>query len=411
MINVAFASLPKDSGTFTFYRNQRMELLKRDINMRCVAVGAEQKELWNHAFADEGCVMLASNTRNLKAQAKIFADWCELEKIDIVIGINSPAILSALPHLPEHIRVVARCANAFEHGYRITMAGQERLARIIALSPRLRDDLLTKYDANPHLMRLIPNGINPIPFDAAAAIKRGQGAILQLGFVGRLEHNQKGVLYLPAIVTELQTLGIAFHLRIAGEGCHEKLLRQQLAEAVSAGFVTFVGKLSPTEIPAFHASSDIYVFTSRFEGVPNALLEAMMAGVAPVSFLIDGITDYVIEDGRTGMICSQGDAVEFAKIVSLLWQDRQRLVSMAEAAALAARDRFTAALTADAYAIEFREVMAELPPSWAPLSWADFKPDPNFRQNMALRLAQYLPQSFVRNLKVVRNNATELFGR
>lgn len=398
MIRVAFGSLPKDSGTFTFYRNQRPELLKRGIDMRCVAVGADQQALWNDAFVDDGCVMLAAGTRSVKQQARIFAEWCEAEKIDIVIGINTPSILSALPHLPEHIRVVARCANAFDHGYRITMAGRERLARVIALSPRLRDDLLAEYGADPATLRLIPNGIDPVPFDAAAAITRGQGETLQLGFVGRLEHNQKGVLHLPTIVSALQTRAVPFHLRIAGEGRHESELRRQFSGAVAAGTVSFVGKLPPDQIPAFHAVSDIYVFTSRFEGVPNALLEAMMAGTTPVSFLIDGITDFVIEHGQTGLICDQGDAEGFADHVALLAQDRGRLAKMASAAAVAARARFTAAQTADAYAAEFREIMAAPPPVWTPLPWSEFKPDSNFPQS----IGRFLPRPVAKTLSRLR---------
>lgn len=410
MIRVAFGSLPKDSGTFTFYRNQRQELLKRGIDMRCVAVGAEQHDLWNDDFADDGCVILAPNVRNMKHQARIFADWCVCEQIDIVIGLNSSAILSALPHLPENIRVVARCANAFDHGYRITMAGRDRLARVIALSPRLRDDLLADYGANEEILRLIPNGIDPVPFEEAAAITRGMGDTLQLGFVGRLEHNQKGVLHLPAIVTALQARGIQFHLRIAGEGRHADELRKRLAGAVDAGLVSFVGKLAPNEIPQFHAASDIYAFTSRFEGIPNALLEAMMAGTAPVSFLIDGITDFVIEHGQTGLICAQGDADDFADQVALLAQDRRNLTAIAKAAAAAARERFSASRTADAYAAQFREVMTEPPPSWTPVPWSEFEPDPNFRRSTAGRIAQHLPQPLVKWLTAIRNLASEFLG-
>lgn len=398
MIRVAFGSLPKDSGTFTFYRNQRPELLKRGIDMRCVAVGADQNALWNDDFADDGCVMIAPDSRNIKRQAQAFAAWCDAEQIDIVIGVNSPAILSALPHLPERIRVIARCANAFDHGYRITMAGRDRLARVIALSPRLHNDLLASYGADPATMRLIPNGIDPAPFEAAAAVKRGHNPVLQLGFVGRLEHNQKGVLHLPAIVAELQARKVPFHLRIAGEGRHEGKLRQQLAGAMGSGAVSFAGKLRPDQIAGFHASSDIYVFTSRFEGVPNALLEAMMAGAVPVSFLIEGITDFVIDHARTGLISAQGDAAAFADQVASLEQDRPRLAWMSDMAAQAARARFTAGQTADAYASEFGEVMAAPPPHWTPLPWSQFKPDPNFPQS----LTRFAPRFVVRALHRLR---------
>ena len=151
--------------------------------MYCVAVGKETAELWEESYADSNTVLLAKDTYNVKKQAQAFVSWCESMNIDIVMGINSEAILSAIPHLPKHIGIVSRCANAFDHGYRITMSGKERLQAIFALTPRLQYDLIEKYDANPEIMHLIPNGIDPTPFEELRK-ERGQNDIVQLGFRG-----------------------------------------------------------------------------------------------------------------------------------------------------------------------------------------------------------------------------------
>ena len=401
-IRVAFGSVPKDSGTFTFYRNQRPELLLQGIDMRCVSIGAHQGALWDKRYADDGCVLLAPHSRNLKRQARVFADWCEAEGIDIVIAVNSGPILSALPHLPEQIRVVSRCANAFEHGYRIAMSGSDRLSRIVALSPRLRDDLVADYGADPEKLVLIPNGIDPAPFEAPAAITRGANETLTIGFLGRLEHNQKGVLHLPAIARAIAERGVRFNLRIAGDGRHEIRLRKELSAEVKAGIVSFEGRIGPEEVPGFLASCDIFAFTSRFEGVPNALLEALMAGCIPVSFLIEGITDFVIEDGESGMIVGQEDIDGFAGAVEALAANRMRLAAMGKAASRFARDRFTASGCAEAYGAMFRKVMADAPPAWDPKPWNDFVPDPNFPQSWR----QYLPVGLENVIKKLRSRAS-----
>ena len=182
LVKVAFGSVPKDSGTFTFYRNIRPALAKRGISLYCVTVGAPQARLWEEAYVDDGCVLLAATSLNMKRQAQVFTKWCTDNDIDCVMAINSEGILSAIPHLPAHIRVLSRCANAFDHGYRITMSGRERLARIIALTPRLRDDLVADYGADPAKVVLIPNGIDAAKFEAAAQRERGTGARLELGF-------------------------------------------------------------------------------------------------------------------------------------------------------------------------------------------------------------------------------------
>jgi glycosyltransferase involved in cell wall biosynthesis len=381
MIKFAFASVPKDGGTFTFYRNLRPALLEYGIDMRCVAVGKAQAQLWEEDYVDEGCVLLAPNTRNIKKQAMVFAEWCEDEQIDILMGINSEAILSALPHLPERIRVLSRCALGFDHGYRITLSSKERLARIVATTPRLAHDLVNQYSADPAIMQLIPNGIAPEPFENAANTPRGQQFMLQLGFLGRLEHNHKGVFHLPRIVRELNTRGISFKLRIAGKGKHRKALESEMSEEIKGGQVEFLGALNPREVPRFLAETDVFVFTSRVEGCPNALLEAMMAGCVPVLWLIEGITDFIIEDGKTGFICPVGDYACFAKHVGTLARDRNTLQTMSEQVLSSARSHFTHYKAALAYADLIKKVMAESPPPWIPKSWDEFLGDPNFDHN------------------------------
>ncbi len=378
---IAFGSVPKDGGTFTFYRNIRPALLLQDIDIRCVAVGRAQAELWEAAYVDEGCVLLAPTTRAIKKQAMAFSRWCEDEGVDIVMGINSEAILSSLPHLPEKIRVMSRCANAFDHGYRITMACAERLAAIVATTPRLEHDLVHSYGADPSILHLIPNGISPLPFEAAAATVRGDEPVLRLGFLGRLEHTQKGVFHLPKIVRELNRLNVNFQLRIAGKGKHRSAIERDMKDEIARGRVQFIGAIPPQDVPEFLKGTDIFVFTSHFEGCPNALLEAIMAGSVPVSWLIKGITDFIIEDGNSGFIHPVGDYTSFARSVELLDKDRSRLNLMSRAASKAGRERFTPRRTAAAYANVFNEVMAVAPPKWVPIPWRDFRGDPNFEHS------------------------------
>ena len=379
-IRVAFGSVPKDGGTFTFYRNLRLGLAAHGIDLRCISLGRHDARLWDSNYADEGCTQLVPHAVGLKAQAQAFVEWCAQERIDIAIGINSAAILSALPHLPERVRVMARCANAFDHGYRITMSGRERMTRIVALSPRLRDDLVQSYGADPEKVRLIPNGIIRDPFEAAAVRKRGQGDRLELAFLGRLEHTQKGVMHIPGIVAALNARGVSYRLRIAGKGRHGNALRAALKRSVDAGRVEFLGALNPSDIPEFLAESDAFVFTSNFEGMPNALLEAMMAGVVPVCFNIPGITDFMIKHENTGMLCMKGDVESFADMIGMLALDRDKLVLMHKAVAAEARKRFSTEIAAKSYELLFREIMAEAPPPWTPRRWSDFEPDPNFPQ-------------------------------
>lgn len=410
MIKLAFGSVPKDGGTFTFYRNMRPALRKHWIDMRCVAIGREQADLWEAPYVDEGCVLLAPKTRSIKKQAQAFADWCEAERIDLVMGINSEAILSALPHLPQRIRCMSRCANSFDHGYRITLSGYERLAAIIAQTPRQLKDLTETYGADAGKITVIPNGVEPSLFGERLAVSGEQltvsseqltvsGERIRLGFLGRLEHKQKGVLFLPGVVRELDRLGVAYHLRIAGKGRHEEKLKAEMrkVEKGKQGQIEFLGPVTADEVPHFLKQTDIFLFPSQFEGCPNALLEAMMAGCAPVAWRLEGITDFIIEDGVSGAIVPLGDCRAFAEAVAALAHDPARLQATRAAAAERARSAFATGIAAERYAQLIHAVMQQPPPAWTPLPWSQFQPDPNFKHSWR----DWIPKGIKKGLRKV----------
>ncbi|MEM9422813.1 MAG: glycosyltransferase family 4 protein, partial [Pseudomonadota bacterium] len=398
MIRLAFGSVPKDGGTFTFYRNMRPALLQHGIDMRCVAVGPSQAAIWEDSFADDGCLLLAPKTDSLKAQAQAFAAWCDSEQIDIVFGVNSPAILSSLPHLPQKIRAMARCANGFDEGYRLTMMCHERLAKIVALVPRLRDDLIADYGAEIDSIVLIPNGASADRFDAAAAKERGVSERLELGFLGRLEHTQKGVLHLPPVLERLDKAGIEYRLSIAGKGKHDAELRASFTQHIVDGSVRFVGTLTPNEIPSFLSEIDCFLFPSHFEGCPNALLEAMMAGTAPVAWRLPGITDFLLDDGRTGILAPKGDVDGFSEAIIALATNRVRLRRICSDGAKAARASYSTETCRDRYVALLNEVVSKAPPSWTPRSWSEFKIDPLFRPRPLARLIPARQRRILRSL-------------
>ena len=389
-INVALGSVPKDGGTFTFYRNIRPALENYGVTLYCVSLGKNQANLWEDSYADKNCVLLAEKTYSVKRQAKAFVDWCREYDIDIVIGINSEAILSAIPHLPSKIQVVSRCANAFDHGYRITLSGGKRIKAIVALTPRLQMDLVTKYKADPAITYLIPNGIDPFIYEKSSQEKRGLDDILRIGFLGRIEHNQKGVMHLPNLVQELDYLDVPFHLYIAGKGVDKPKLEKALDEWVAKGQVSFVGALGRDKVPKFLARIDAYIFPSHFEGCPNSLLESMMAGCVPLTWRIKGITDYIIKDGKTGFLHDLGDNKHMAQTIKKLHDDRKLLRKVSRASANDARLRFSPQKTAQAYVKVFRDAISLPITDVQPISWHKFRPDPNFRQKGDLFLSRYM---------------------
>jgi glycosyltransferase involved in cell wall biosynthesis len=79
--------------------------------------------------------------------------------------------------------------------------------------------------------------------------------------------------------------------------------------------------------------------TSRNEGTPVCLIEALAAGCAVVSTDVGGVRD-VLEGGRLGLLVPPGDAGAFAAAVELLLHDPARRRELGRNGAQAVPDRF-----------------------------------------------------------------------
>tara|TARA_B100001057_G_scaffold152914_1_gene153065 strand:+ start:23619 stop:24839 length:1221 start_codon:yes stop_codon:yes gene_type:complete len=380
LIKIAFGSVPKDGGTYSFYYTLRKEILKYNIVMYCVSVGKEQSELWMKSYADENCVLLAKNTYNVKKQSEEFVNWCIFKKINVVIGVNSEAILSSIPHLPKNIRVISRCANAFDHGYRITLSGGRRVQSVIALTPKLYNDLNEIYGVKKSDLSLIPNGVPKNLYKQASKKVRGAKKHLKLAFLGRLEHNQKGIMHIPEIVKELDKLAIDYKLTIAGKGKEEKKLKKVLEKNILNRKISLIGQVAKKDIPKFFSDVDIYLFPSHFEGCPNSLLEAKMAGCLCIAWKIEGITDYIIDDKKNGYLFKRGDYKGISILIKKLSSDRKLINRICEESIKDAIKRFDISITAKSYYKNIVSVLAKESSDTEVRDWKEFKPDENFRQ-------------------------------
>jgi glycosyltransferase involved in cell wall biosynthesis len=70
-------------------------------------------------------------------------------------------------------------------------------------------------------------------------------------------------------------------------------------------FVHFAG--SKRDLRPWLAAMDIFVLPSLWEGLPNAVLEAMAAGVPIVATNVDGVPE-IVNDNSTGILCAPGDS-------------------------------------------------------------------------------------------------------
>ncbi|WP_428564570.1 MAG: glycosyltransferase family 4 protein [Solidesulfovibrio sp. DCME] len=164
---------------------------------------------------------------------------------------------------------------------------------------------------------LIPNGVDARRFSPSEAVSR-EGPV-RFVFVGRLVR-QKGLDILLEALSRLPRQA-CFEVAIIGDGPLRAELTAMAARLGLAGSVRFLGWASRDDMPDLLRRADAFVFPSRDEGMPNAVLEAMASGLAVAATAIAG-NEELVEDGRTGYLVAPEDVAALAGVLTRLAGDR-----------------------------------------------------------------------------------------
>ncbi len=146
-------------------------------------------------------------------------------------------------------------------------------------------------------------------------------------------------------------------LWICGDGPRLQAIRKQVRRLRLEGSVRLLGHCANPY--ALVRQADVFVLSSDFEGLPNALIEAQGLGIPAVSTRCRYGPEEIIEDGRTGLLTPVGDAEALAEAISKILADTELRRRMIVAARAVTRERFAAgALTRAWEAAMFSETRA-----------------------------------------------------
>jgi glycosyltransferase involved in cell wall biosynthesis len=197
---------------------------------------------------------------------------------------------------------------------------------IVAISPAIRQDLIETYRiGRPWQYHVVPLGFDLAPF-AAIDDEARRAARATLGLpagapvvttVGRLTAIKQQGLFLDAFQQVHARHPDAVAL-VAGDGELRHALEADAAARGIGQAVRFLGWRR--DLPAIYGATDVFLLTSRNEGTPVALIEAMASAVPGVSTDVGGVRD-VIDSPAVGTRVPDGDAAALAAAVTALLVD------------------------------------------------------------------------------------------
>lgn len=287
---------------------------------------------------------LATFTRGTPANA--FVDAARRSGITVeVISERGPydsSTLSALTNLMERLQpdilqthavkshFLARRARlfqrapwvAFHHGYtwptlrarlynHLDRWSLRSAYRVLTVCVPFREELAAR-GVDPKKIEIVHNAIPPDWGRSAREPEASRALRAQLGIgpdrkvvliVGRLSREKDHLTLLDA-VHRLRP-SVAPHLIIVGEGPERPRIEAQIRSLNLTGAVTLTGQRDSAE--PYYGIADVAVLSSLSEGSPNALLEAMAAGVPTVATRVGGIPE-LVTDHESALLVEPGDS-------------------------------------------------------------------------------------------------------
>jgi glycosyltransferase involved in cell wall biosynthesis len=225
---------------------------------------------------------------------------------------------------------------AFHHGYtwpnlqaraynQLDRWSLRAARRVVTVSRPFQDELMLNGVARERIT-VVHNAIDPewgassrtaaASLRSKLAIPPGRKVIL---IVGRLSR-EKDHWTLLHVIDRIRKHGIvAPHLVIVGEGPERKRIEDRIRALDLASYVTLTGHVPSAE--PYYGIADAAVLSSRSEGSPNALLEAMAARVPVVATAVGGIPE-IVSNGESALLVASGDCEGMAGAVTALLTDQ-----------------------------------------------------------------------------------------
>ena len=203
---------------------------------------------------------------------------------------------------------------------------------VLANAGAIRDALVTEDRFAPEKIRVIYNGVDVAKFAGGSRDRTwlvpGSEREKWIVLVGNMHSDVKGHPWLIEAAAMVCREFPDARFLLAGDGARRKDFEQQVATAGLARNFSFLGRRG--DVPRILACSDIGVLPSKAEGLPNAVLEYLAAGLPTVASRVGGNAE-IVQDGVTGVLVAAQNSAALAQGLLRLLRNPQEAAAMGKA--------------------------------------------------------------------------------
>ncbi|MCH8148354.1 MAG: glycosyltransferase family 4 protein [Planctomycetes bacterium] len=159
-----------------------------------------------------------------------------------------------------------------------------------------------------------------------------------VGTIARLFDNkgyEEILQALPAVVERVPRIRFVW----VGDGANRQRYERRLQQLGLSDRVYLTGLIAPEDVAAQIDGFDIVLHASRWEGLPRAIVQGLLAGKPAISFDNDGAPEVVITN-ETGRLVPMGDIPRLTEAIVEFAEDKEKRVSCGERGRLLCRERF-----------------------------------------------------------------------
>jgi glycosyltransferase involved in cell wall biosynthesis len=208
---------------------------------------------------------------------------------------------------------------------RVFLYMAKKASRIIMVSKTVEQELLAE-SVHPEKLCRISNGVDLKTYDKEGNKRQIRNKLKipdkkTVIYTGRLSP-EKGVDFLLRCFSKV-TQSTVCQLIIIAEGPEKKRVMKRIDQLALTDVILFMPTVD--EIAQYLKAADLFVLPSQFEGLSNALLEAMACGLPVISTSVGGSID-IIESGINGLLIEYNDEDALSQAISHVLGD-SRLAS------------------------------------------------------------------------------------